>query len=137
MRLPPRWRISAATDSTAERPYPRPCSSAAMLRRHRPERMSEPEPSPPPVDVEERHQKTDGPVTVQDEPGPGRVRVDVRLGQGLHDRCDQVLLVRADPQADRGLEGVRGDLFQAECACHAVTLETRARLGALVFCCGG
>ncbi|GAA1301733.1 hypothetical protein GCM10009579_83440 [Streptomyces javensis] len=76
----------------------------------------------PPVDVEEGHEEADRPVTVEDEAGPGYAGIDVRLGQRLHDRRDQVLLIRTDPQPDRDIEVVRGDLLQTECARDAGTI---------------
>jgi hypothetical protein len=80
---------------------------------------SSPTVCPPLVSPVGRNPRADGCVTVKDETGPSRAGMDVCLGQRLHDRRDQVFLFRMDPQTDRGVEVVRSDLFQTECARHA------------------
>ncbi|GAA5046667.1 hypothetical protein GCM10023336_11440 [Streptomyces similanensis] len=39
--------------------------------------------------------------------------MDVRLGEGLHDRRDRPFLVRPDPDPERGVQVGAGDLLQA------------------------
>lgn len=75
------------------------------------------------VDVQEGHQEADEPVAVQDEPGPGDCLMHVRLGEGRRDRLHQMLLVGPDPEGDRGIDGVGGDLGQPERSSHAETVN--------------
>lgn len=84
--LVPRLRSSAVTESTAKRPYPLPCSSAA---------------------------EADRAVAVHDQPGPGETgSVDVRLGEGVGHRLDRVFLVGADANGESGFEIPGRYLFQ-------------------------
>src|SRR4051794_40217983 len=55
------------------------------------------------VGVEEAHEETDRPAAVPDEARPGDGRVHVRLGEGLHDGIDRVLLVRTHRYRDGGV----------------------------------
>jgi hypothetical protein len=76
-----------------------------------------------PVDAQESHEEADRSAVVKDETGPGCSGMDIGLGQRLHDRRDQVFLLRTDPHADGGVHGVRSDLFQTECARHGEILR--------------